>query len=47
MLLGALIDSGLSIDELKGELARLPLAGYSVNAAAAQRGVIRGTPRVR
>ena len=43
MLLGALIDSGLSIDELKGELARLPLAGYSVSAAAAQRGVIRGT----
>ena len=47
MLLGALIDSGLSIDELKGELARLPLAGYSVNAAVAQRGCHQRDSRVR
>ncbi len=43
MLLGALIDAGLSIEELRGELAKLPIDGYSVNAATSQRGVIRGT----
>ena len=43
MLLGALVDAGLPLDELRGALARLPIAGYSVNASIAQRGVIRGT----
>ena len=43
MLLGALVDAGLPLDELRGALASLPIAGYSVNASIAQRGVIRGT----
>ena len=43
MLLGALIDAGLPLDDLKGELSKLPLDGYAVNATIAQRGVIRGT----
>ena len=43
MLLGALLDAGLSIDALNGEIAKLPIAGYAVNAAIAQRGVISGT----
>ena len=43
MLLGALIDAGLSVEALNGELAKLPIEGYTVNAAVAQRGVIRGT----
>jgi hypothetical protein len=43
MLLGALIDAGLSLQELRGELSKLPIKGYSVEAQAAQRGVVRGT----
>ena len=43
MLLGALIDAGLSVEALNGELAKLPVEGCSVEAAAAQRGVITGT----
>ena len=43
MLLGALIDAGLPIEALRGELSKLPLDGYAVNASVAQRGVIRGT----
>lgn len=43
MLLGALVDAGLSLEELRGELLKLPLTGYSVEAKAAQRGVVRGT----
>jgi len=43
MLLGALIDAGLSLQELRGELSKLPIKGYSVKAQAAQRGVVRGT----
>jgi hypothetical protein len=43
MLLGALVDAGLSLQRLKDELARLPLTGYSIEARTAQRGVVRGT----
>ena len=43
MLLGALVDAGLSLQELRGELSKLSLTGYSIEARKAQRGVIRGT----
>ena len=43
MLLGALVDAGLSLEELRGELSKLPLTGYSIEASKAQRGVIGGT----
>ena len=43
MLLGALIDAGLSIEALTAELAKLPIEGFSVTPAVAHRGVIRGT----
>jgi uncharacterized protein (TIGR00299 family) protein len=43
MLLGALVDAGLSLQRLKDELAKLPLTGYSIEARPAQRGVVRGT----
>ena len=43
MLLGALVDAGLSLQELRGELSKLPLAGYTIEASKAQRGVISGT----
>ncbi len=32
MLLGALLDAGLSIDDLRAELGKLPLAGYEIRA---------------
>jgi len=32
MLLGALIDAGLSVDDLRADLARLPLQGYQLKA---------------
>ncbi len=43
MLLGALIDAGLSVEALNGEIAKLPIEECSVKAAIAQRGVISGT----
>ena len=43
MLLGALIDAGLPVERLKEELGKLPFSGYSIEARAAQRGVVRGT----
>ena len=43
MLLGALVDAGLSLEELRGELSKLPLTGYSIEASKAQRGVVSGT----
>jgi uncharacterized protein (TIGR00299 family) protein len=43
MLLGALVDAGLSLQRLEGELSKLPLAGYSIKAGPAQRGVVNGT----
>ena len=43
MILGALVDAGLSPDALTTELAKLPLAGYRISAQPAQRGAIAGT----
>jgi len=43
MMLGALLDAGLSLDSLTAELARLPLAGYHISAERASRGIITGT----
>lgn len=41
--LGAFVDLGLTIEELRDGLARLPLTGYSVDARPAERAWMRGT----
>lgn len=46
MLLGAMVDAGLPLEELREDLARLPLSGYQVEAERAARGALTGT-RVR
>ncbi|OGO01758.1 MAG: TIGR00299 family protein, partial [Chloroflexi bacterium RBG_13_53_26] len=43
MILGALLDAGLKLQELEAELAKLPLSGYRILSQPAQRGVLRGT----
>jgi hypothetical protein len=43
MLLGALLDAGLSLDELRSALSKLPLSGYHISARRAQRGLLSGT----
>ena len=43
MLLGALVDAGLSLDLLRSELAMLPVDGYEVQASQSTRCEIRGT----
>ena len=43
MLLGALIDAGLSPEFLRSELARLPVDGYDIEVTQATRCEIRGT----
>lgn len=43
MLLGALVDAGLSVEILREQLSKLPIEGYSIECHKAQRGVIRGT----
>ena len=43
MILGALLDAGLSLDALNAELGKLPLSGYQLSAQRAQRGPIAGT----
>ena len=43
MLLGALIDSGLTLGELLDTLHKLPLEGYSITSRQEQRGHINGT----
>ncbi len=43
MLLGALVDAGLSPDDLRSELAKLPLAGYRIDVAKAQRAGLAAT----
>ena len=43
MILGALLDCGLSIDSLTEELATLPFTGYRISAKRASRGIITGT----
>ncbi|MEW5795160.1 MAG: nickel pincer cofactor biosynthesis protein LarC [Candidatus Zixiibacteriota bacterium] len=43
MILGALIDSGLPLDRLQHELAKLPVTGFSVSAEKAVKNGITGT----
>ena len=43
MLLGALVDAGLSLELLQSELARLPVDGYDIEVTQATRCEIRGT----
>ena len=43
MLLGALVDLGLPLDALRGELAKLPLAGYRLEARKVQRSGLQAT----
>jgi hypothetical protein len=43
MLLGALVDAGLSLDALRVELAKLPLTGYRLDAAKTERSGIAAT----
>ena len=43
MVLGALIDSGLKIDILRKELAKLGLKGYRITAKKVMRGGLAGT----
>ena len=43
MLLGALVDAGLSLELLRTELAKLPVDGYALDAAEETRCEIRGT----
>jgi uncharacterized protein (TIGR00299 family) protein len=38
MLLGALIDAGVPLEEMRAELAKLPLAGYSLEARRVTKG---------
>ena len=43
MLLGALVDAGLAIEDLRADLAKLPLSDYEVTAERVTKGVIAGT----
>jgi pyridinium-3,5-bisthiocarboxylic acid mononucleotide nickel chelatase len=43
MLLGALVDLGLSIDQLAGELAKVPLSGYRLAAHKVHRSGLHAT----
>lgn len=43
MFVGALLDCGLELDALRAELAKLPLAGYSVRREVREKSGIRGT----
>ncbi len=38
MLLGALVDAGVALEEMRAELAKLPLAGYSLEARRVTKG---------
>ena len=43
MLLGALVDAGLSLDLLRSELAKLPMSGYRIEVTQETRCEVRGT----
>lgn len=43
MVLGALVDSGLAIEQLSAELGKLNLEGYRISSRTEKRGVIGGT----
>ena len=43
MILGALVDSGVALDELERELGKLDVPGFSLSQRTEQRGGLRGT----
>jgi len=43
MILGALVDAGLSVDALRAELASLPLGGWTLESRPVMRGAFRAT----
>ena len=43
MILGALLDSGVSLDDLNTELAKLKVDGYTLTQQKSQRGGLDGT----
>ena len=43
MILGALVDAGVSLDSLRAELAKLPLSGYRITAREVRRSAFRAT----
>ena len=43
MILGALIDAGVSLDSLRAELAKLPLGGYRLTGREVKKGAFRAT----
>lgn len=43
MILGALVDAGLDLKQLRTELAHLPVSGYTMEAEPVHRGGLRGT----
>ena len=43
MLLGALVDAGLSLDDLRSELSKLPLEGYRLESAKTARAGLAAT----
>lgn len=43
MVLGALVDAGLALDDLRAALASLPLSGYRIEAVRDKRGPLTGT----
>src|SRR5207247_6194583 len=43
MILGALVDAGVALDALRGELAKLRLPGWELSAREVRRGAFRAT----
>jgi uncharacterized protein (TIGR00299 family) protein len=43
MILGALVDAGVSIDAIRAQLATLPLGGWTMSAREVRRGAFRAT----
>jgi uncharacterized protein (DUF111 family) len=43
MVLGALVDAGLELEQLRAELGRLPVSGYALSAEKVRRRGLRGT----
>lgn len=43
MILGAIVDAGVALDDLERELGRLDVAGFSLSHRTEQRGGLRGT----
>ena len=43
MILGALIDAGLKVEDLRRELEKLPLTGYEIRVTRAERQGLWGT----